>query len=75
MNRDSKKKQTTENEKILERINMMTNTPHTTTEPKDRALKLSSQFYPLKGDCNAIRHSEKQLDLEGIRELILEMRI
>ena len=55
---------------------MTTNTPHKPTEPEtNQPLQSSSQSYNLLKERHIIRPSRKQLDMEGIRELILEMRI
>ena len=54
---------------------MIADTSHKPTEPNDRSMYYSSQSYPLEDDRKASRPSRKQLDLDGIRELILEMRI
>ena len=55
---------------------MTINTPNKSTAPEtNQPQKSSSQSYHLLDDRNAIRHGRKQLDLDGIRELILEIRI
>ena len=55
---------------------MTTNTPHQPTEPEiNQPLQSSSQSYHLFEERHIIQPNSKQLDVEGIRELILEMRI
>ena len=54
---------------------MIVNTSNELTEQTDRSFEASSQSFPLEDDPNVIRPNRKQLDLEGIRELIIEMRI
>ena len=55
---------------------MIINTISKQTEPEtNQPLQSSSQSYNLLNDRNTIHPSSKQLDMEGIRELILEMRI
>ena len=55
---------------------MTINTTSQQTKPEtNQPQQSSSQFYYLLDERNVIRPSRKQLDVEGIRELILEMRI
>lgn len=54
---------------------MVINTPNATTEPNSQPMQISPQSHYLREKDNTIRPIQKQLDLDGIRELILEMRI
>ena len=55
---------------------MTNNTPHRQKESEaNQPLQSFSQSYSFGQENNGRRQSKKQLDLEGIRELILEMRI
>lgn len=54
---------------------MTSNRPFESTEPNSRPVPISSQSHSLREEDNRSRPNRKQLDVEGIRELILEMRI
>lgn len=54
---------------------MTSNRPFESTEPNSRPVPISSQSHSLREKNNTSSPIQKQLDIEGIRELILEMRI
>ena len=55
---------------------MAINTANKSIEPKtNQSLQSSSLSHPHGEEHHVINPSSKQLDLDGIRELILEMRI
>lgn len=55
---------------------MTNNTPHRQKESEaNQPLQSSSQSHSLGQENNGRQPRKKQLDLDGIRELILEMRI